>query len=137
MDRGLVLLNVKNLFSLDELLPFGQKSEEEPYEVFETNEAALRWIAGFCRRLLTRLGAERLDIANAFAASRRMSATPQVGHYFSGLLLVRREGRPTMFPFVLLYFLDFFLHEAVPPDPATNRFRELLNVSLQWGPRGS
>jgi hypothetical protein len=137
VDRGLVLLNVKNLFSLDELLPFGEKSRDEPYGVFESPDAALRWIAAFCRRLLTRLDGERLDIANAFAASRRMAATPQVGHYFSGMLLVRREGRPTMFPFVLLYFLDFFLHEAVRTDPVTHRFRELLNVSLQWGPRES
>jgi len=128
VDRGIVMINVKNLVPFETFLPFG-RNPQEPYEIFES-DAWTDHIEEFKKHLRARVSAERADIANAFRSSRKAGWTSVVCHYAQGMAWVRRDGEARMTPFVLVDPVFFSVFE---PSPRTHRFLRALTDALQWG----
>ena len=129
VDKGIVLINVKALAPVDEFLPFGRKSKEEPYEVYETDEAWGSHVKEFLRRLVQRMAEERQALVDAFRGSK---AEPVVAHYLQSMVLRRRDGEPRMTPFVTLGLSEFHA-DGQDLSPEANRFLGKLAFAIQWG----
>lgn len=129
IDRGIVLLNAKHMLPLDVLMPFAAQSLDQPYEVFENDDAPMRRLAQFKETVRGHAALNALNIAERCAASAR---APEVAHYIPGMFFVRREGQSRMAPFVFLYGLAF----APVPEPLraqTDRFMRALSAGLAFG----
>ncbi|MFN0251004.1 MAG: hypothetical protein ACKV2T_29285 [Kofleriaceae bacterium] len=129
VDRGLVLINVKNLIPFETFLPFGRKSQTEPYEIFEKDDWT-EHIDAFRRALRSRVDAEHDDIVDAFRGSPIAGRTALVCHYAQCMAWVRREGEARMTPFVLLDPVFFSMFRV---ERQTHRFLRQLTSALAWG----
>jgi len=129
VDRGIVLLNAKNLVPLDEVLPFGRKSEEQPYEVFETDEAWSTIMHRLQKELAARTHEQASDLRLALRDSR---AEALVAHYFQCMFLKRIEGQARMSPLSVVV-TSYLATGPSEVDPRVLRFIANLTNSVAWG----
>jgi hypothetical protein len=128
LDRGVVLINVKALLPVDELLPFGRKSVDQPYEVFEDDSWTTR-VMDFHASLNARIMEEQASLVEAFQGSK---AEPVVAHYVQSMVLQRRDGEARMTPFATIGVAEFHEDGQDISDDAS-RFLSKLTYALQWG----
>jgi hypothetical protein len=132
VDRGIVMINVKNLIPLETFMPFGRKSQAAPYEIY-MDGTWTEHIEAFRKELRKRVEAEQSDISKAFQTSRIAGRASVVCHYAQSMAWVMREGEPRMTPFVLVDPRFFSVFE---PSHATHEFLRQLCGAMSWANGG-
>lgn len=129
VERGLVMINLKNLFPHDELTPFARESEIAPYETWESEKGWRAVVERFWASFVESLRPHADDIVGEFEGTK---AVRRVCNYVHSFCYARVDGQPRMSPFAELQPF-VFPGAGRETSAAGSELGAQLNHALQFG----